>query len=310
MVRGQWVPRQNVSAREMHEMDKYLERLRGEYNLPATLQRPDGACDNIGFKLSEWKPEVPGCHVHEFGAKEACDLLKGTTLVLAGDSFIRHVFVALVMLLTHNFRDGALKKDADPDVRKHCTGMYQINGIKCRALLEQNRTLCDGTVQARYIEIFSMWQGRFLLPEIQKMTSRGERVMLVTGIGIHDDFLTHIIWAIFVQPLVEYVAQTDTENLTHFNLRRWPKLIWANSHAPNLLKSPYVSPRQTFESVLRYNSEMTDHLRPYGVPVLDTFNMTAPLHSVDGTHYGYGANTLKVQFLLNWVQERQQRNEW
>lgn len=66
----------------------------------------------VHAELSDWLPELPACRAREFSAREACELLKGTTVVLAGDSFVRHVFVALVMLLTDNFKDGALKKDA------------------------------------------------------------------------------------------------------------------------------------------------------------------------------------------------------
>ena len=144
-------------------MDRYLARTRGEYRIPRSLQRADGACGNVAYdgvpqlrlmwfrslcdprgptpcchefvctnrtadecrcplcldprtpvhaELSQWRPEVPACRPREFSASEACRLLDGTTLVLAGDSFVRHVFVALVMLLTDDFRAGALKKDA------------------------------------------------------------------------------------------------------------------------------------------------------------------------------------------------------
>ena len=68
----------------------------------------------VHAELSDWRPELPACRAREFSAREACELLKGTTVLMAGDSFVRHMFVALVMLLTDNFRDGALKKDAPP----------------------------------------------------------------------------------------------------------------------------------------------------------------------------------------------------
>jgi hypothetical protein len=67
---------------------------------------------------------------------------------------------------------------------------------------------------------------------------------------------------------------------------------------------------QTSVGVKFFNKKIQRLLEPHGIPILESYNMTEPLHSVDGTHYGYGANMLKVQALLAWVQERQRRGEW
>ncbi|KAL8597832.1 hypothetical protein ACOMHN_061365 [Nucella lapillus] len=367
----------------------------------------------VHAELSDWLPARPECLPREFYANEACELLNGTRLVLAGDSFVRHLFVALVMLLTDDFQDGALRKDANPAIRSVCQGMYQINGVRCREILDENRSLCHGSVHLTYLEVFQVTKGRFLLPYLQTESSRHQNLLLLLGVGIHDDFRDDLIWPGFVRPLAEYLTNssipspaksaenftakasllspakvaenlaakssvlsgktadndaakssvlsartaassdvnvvksltasssakhqfTATKSLTSataqpnqapasnkdvasgrklfhstFSLRKrkWPKMIWVNTHAPGLLKSP-LFPAQSYEGVKYFNSKMADILEPYGIPVLDTFNMTAPLHSVDGTHYGYGANHLKVQFLLNWVKERQDREEW
>ena len=204
--------------------------------------------------------------------------------------------------------------------------MYQINGLRCRDILDQNRTLCEGQVDASYLEVFTASKGRFLLSHLHMLARRGKRVLLLAGLGIHDDFRTQLIWPLFLKPLVDFVTNSSQGLQTKLHqtaqqaemvrnkgasssVARWPKMVWVNTHAPGLLKSP-LFPAQSFEGVRFYNAEMAHLLEPRGIPVLDSFNMTAPLHSVDGTHYGYGANMLKVNFLLNWVAERRDRGEW
>ncbi|XP_070195872.1 uncharacterized protein [Littorina saxatilis] len=335
--------------------------------------REDCACSTcldtrspLHAELSDWLPERAECKPREISSREACELLNGTTLVLAGDSFVRHVFVALVMLLTDDFQDGALKQNAPANIQQICQGMYQINGLRCRGILDQNRTLCGGTVTATYLEIMSAGAGRFLLPHIDNLHTRKQRVLLLAGLGIHNDFRIDLVWPLFIQPLVEYFTNSTSSSLVNMNvsdsegarmaswfdlrkkygvgnavpplilgsnklpssnkppssfsvqpgnkatpssLRPWPKFIWAGTHAPGLLKTP-VLPAQSYQGVKFYNEAMARRLEPLGIPVLDSFNMTAPLHAVDGTHYGYGANHLKVQVLLHWVKERQDRGEW
>lgn len=82
----------------------------------------------------------------------------------------------------------------------------------------------------------------------------------------------------------------------------WPKLIWASPHAPGLLKSPTYDKQQT-EHVVRYNLRVNAIMRSRGIPVLDFFEMTKTVFSLDGTHYGLGVNEVKAQVFLNYILE-------
>ena len=200
-----------------------------------------------------------------------------------------------------------------------------------------------------------MSRGGFLLPRLQKLASQNRRLLVLVGVGIHDDFRADLIWPFFLQPVVAFFTNTaplsfnatsdllnvgslfswnssasmstgnfserpaeqgsvDSSDKTEAVVNNssdwtWPKMVWLSTHAPGLLKSPRFL-AQSYDGVRHYNNVVASLLKPYGIPVLDSFNMTAPLHSVDGTHYGYGANALKVHFLLHWVKERQDRGEW
>ena len=160
---GHWISRNGVTNEMVWYMDHHLVNLRQEYNIPNSLQRPDGLCGNLNYdfvpqyhhmmfraicdpngyapccydykcaarsvfdcnctncidsrqlvhaELNRWIPDVAECNMREYNSTEACDLLSGTSVVLAGDSFIRHVFVAMIMLLTGNFQNGALDYNA------------------------------------------------------------------------------------------------------------------------------------------------------------------------------------------------------
>lgn len=198
---------------------------------------------------------------------------------------------------------------ASAGVVQQCLGMYQINGRPCREILDENRTLCSGTLHILYTQVFPAQSGKFVLPLLQKMVSQKRRVLLLAGIGIHNDFNVDVVWKVFAQPLAEYVSKRAERNATQIPRSLWPKLVWANPHAPGLLKTPIV-PSQSYESVQNFIKEMTSRLQLYNIPIFDTFNMTAPIHSTDGTHYGYGANMAKVHILINWIKERHDRSDW
>ena len=64
-------------------------------------------------EYSTWIPSHPGCTYHQHTAQEACDILKGMRIAFVGDSLVRHVYTALLLVITGNMKDGAMKGDVD-----------------------------------------------------------------------------------------------------------------------------------------------------------------------------------------------------
>ncbi|KAL8580337.1 hypothetical protein ACOMHN_039548 [Nucella lapillus] len=65
------------------------------------------------------------------------------------------------------------------------------------------------------------------------------------------------------------------------------------------------------ERILRYNVDVEEWLRPWGVPVFDTFNLTdGSVLSLDGSHYGMGVNRAKANGLLHYFLELQNKGIW
>ncbi|GFS11179.1 hypothetical protein ElyMa_006665000 [Elysia marginata] len=62
-------------------------------------------------EFSTWQPEDESCTQTTFTAKEACRLLEGASIHVAGDSFVREMYIALAILLAGDDVAGALRKD-------------------------------------------------------------------------------------------------------------------------------------------------------------------------------------------------------
>ncbi|XP_067676406.1 uncharacterized protein [Haliotis asinina] len=87
----------------------------------------------------------------------------------------------------------------------------------------------------------------------------------------------------------------------------WPKLMWVHLHAPGSRKR---STTQNEPHVLAFNERMANHLRPHGIPTMPTYNMTIGVRSFDGTHYAKGINVLKAKIFLNYLKELQTKGIW
>ena len=80
-------------------------------------------------------------------------------------------------------------------------------------------------------------------------------------------------------------------------------MVWAGTHAPGLLKSPRI-PSQSTDSIAEFNAKTKAIFSAEGIPVFDTFQLTAHTMSYDGVHFGQGVNNMKAQILLNHILEQ------
>ncbi len=124
--------------------------------------------------------------------------------------------------------------------------------------------------------------------------------MLILGLGIHENYNSGKTTRTFLAPLLKFMLQTQ---------QIWPRVLWTGPHAPGLLKTPRI-PQQNYQHVLKYNQVVNQYLDSWGIPVFDTFNLTNGVMSFDGAHYGLGLNNVKVQILLNYIQELAENGIW
>ncbi|XP_046555275.1 uncharacterized protein LOC124264569 [Haliotis rubra] len=346
MSKGHWKQRV-MTKQEVFTQEKFLNHSRKQLNIISPISRPDGLCGNftlpynrqaralcyptsktpccfnnrcvalpeekcrckncydvrqrVHAEYATWIPADKRCSFHVFTGKEACQLLANSTLFLFGDSHFRHFYTAMLMLLRNDPIGGGLKdKDRNSNVTlKNCPGPYQFGSKECRPTLElKAKPLCNGSFNLKYISHTKASQGPDLYNKIKAPGRRKKTLAMISLAAREGNNVTKFME--YLKPALNFVKNTSF---------KYPKLMWANGHAPGLLKSP-VYERQGLQYMKKANDNMHKLLRPLGIPVFDTFNMTSTTISFDGTHYGYGATTAKVQLLLNYLKELQGKHQW
>ncbi|CAG5114980.1 unnamed protein product, partial [Candidula unifasciata] len=238
---------------------------------------------SIHAEYAQWKPEDDRCMVKNFTSIEACSLLNETTLHFVGDSFIRHVFAAMVVLLTNN-PEGALKNTTP-----------RSNHLNTAANISRNASeLCISQEKKNYTDVGQSTN----MPDPVSSDFPKSHILKAENLDISNS------------SRVRRKADTGNSSLaitsqtsprTTVDKKPWPRLLWIGAHAPGLLKSSKFS-EQTAAGVQSFNKNVYKVLNDFRVPYLDTFEMTKGIVSFDGTHYGYGINMLKANMLLTYIQ--------
>ena len=62
---------------------------------------------------------------------------------------------------------------------------------------------------------------------------------------------------------------------------KWPYILWLSTHATGRLNDlNYITPSYD-DRIACINEDMKDYLSDFGIPVIDTFNMTRGVRSID-----------------------------
>ncbi|XP_046357031.2 uncharacterized protein LOC124135644 [Haliotis rufescens] len=345
LLKGHWKTRP-LTKKEDDDIMKFLSNANARFRLPKNYQRIDGLCGNVthtgseaaGFikalcdpkgttpccfnnkcamksveecvcpdcydmrnqkhaEYSTWTPSDPRHGYKEHSPHEACSILSGSTILFVGDSLVRHVYTAMVLLVTGNMKDGAMNDNVPQDIRNLCSGMDMFTEKVCRLHLKYTLQACNGTVKLEMQYLFSADHGQQLKQRVINLNSKS---LLLVGIGIHNNYDHTLVQTKFLLPTLNYKRS---------NKRYWPKVLWATSHAPGMMKSPKLL-AQSYESVKRYNGNIDPFLKSWEIPVFDTFNMTDGMTSFDGEHYGLGMNVAKANVLLSYLNELKNKGLW
>ncbi|XP_046562595.1 uncharacterized protein LOC124271486 [Haliotis rubra] len=141
----------------------------------------------IHAEYSKWIPRDSRCQVEIFTPKAACDLLQGGTYHFYGDSLVRMVFLALIIILKGDNQYGGLRPDAPEDVKKKCSGMYVFPTRNCRRFLDYTPTLCNGTVTV----LFRHYPQSLDIPKMKKDVEQivgKPKSIIFFGAGVWQQF--------------------------------------------------------------------------------------------------------------------------
>lgn len=245
----------------------------------------------------------------------ACKLFadRGITEVYTyGDSFIRHIYAAMLLLLTDNYETGCLSK---PEVK--CLGKQQFNEKRCNTeLLKINASLCNGHLD---------W------PRDAKLPNRLSSIDPPIGTFKNNNGAKGkvLLWSQGNHPLhvgreknIRIGVNNASEQIEYMQkyvcpVKKWgyEKVFWLSTHARILYHHDDERP----EVIRKYNEDMRTFFESDGcgeVSYIDVYNMTASLvmkqgsmvmynalryagMSFDGTHWGREVNVLKAQIIIN-----------
>ncbi|GAA6057221.1 hypothetical protein JCM3770_003268 [Rhodotorula araucariae] len=291
--------------------------------------RPDGACTHLNFskvtvvELSpiEWSFDLPKATVPDGGegveqerracevprvysADEACELLGAFGgLYLTGDSFGRHIYSALLMILRGRI-DGAV---TDFDTTDNCRGEHMFDdGKLCRKRVvldtHAGHEVCGGDAQTYYraigvpdittYNVYQAWHSR------QPKRAQLYSPIFVTAIGPHFDYefshLEHKWWP------------TAADRLS----RQYPVPLnlFAGPHKPGDNFRAEFFEQQGPHKVRAFKEQVEIAMRAHsptseaelgGWRYIDYYAMSEGAVSYDGAHYSMQVNLEKAHLLLN-----------
>ncbi|XP_046545872.1 uncharacterized protein LOC124255968 [Haliotis rubra] len=262
----------------------------------------DGCYDlrpQIQAEYSTWIPHDGRCKIETLTSVTACQLLRGGTYHFYGDSLVRQMFLAFIIILKGDKLHGGLRPDAPQDVKRMCAGMYVFPARACRKYIDITPTLCNGTVKAVFRAYPRASSITAMVKDVKHLLDK-RRSIILYGCGL---------WKFFNTQTTEKYAMAVINTVNHAKNRTWPKLVWSGFHQFGIWRRPFVKGVDN-EHAEKFNRHMAMVAERYNVPVFDTFNMTRGVHSVDGTHYGAGVNFLKAHIYINYIKELKTQGKW
>ena len=210
----------------------------------------------------------------------------------------------MFLLLSGNLYSGAMPVKASKAERDLCYADHQIAIKKCNLEivahaieeLEPN-SICNGKVDFNLdlVENYKKYLQDKDMKQIRSYLGR-ENSFVVLAVGLHYRLDIDKVISVYVKKVLDVIELEGNG---------WPKVIWMGLHAvPDFL---LMHPLFDNQGISRFNSQMHEYLKERNVAVIDTFNISKDLFSYDGLHYGIGLNFLKVQILLNFLEERYER---
>ena len=230
----------------------------------------------------------------------ACRALNAKRILFCGDSYVRHAYEGLALLLSGDYETGVIKNDPA------CAGEAQFEEKDCRHKVPMHFDICGVRIELRY----DAWC------EVNANDHMYD--WIVWGFGnhpVHGDYATrHGVYD--VQAVVsEKLDRLCADSIPAFA----EKIIVLNNHCR--LDNAHMQkdcPDSTNERVQYFNDEIELYMRHRCniTHFIDTFAMTSELIRIepapgklthDGVHWGRIVNVVKAWMLVHMMMAGGQR---
>lgn len=210
----------------------------------------------------------------------------------------------MFLLLSGNLYSGAMPAKATQAERELCYADHQIAIKKCNLEIVAHKieelepnSICGGNINFHIdlVENYKKYLQDADMHQIRSYLGRKDSYV-VLAVGLHYRLDFDKVIEVYVKKVLDVIE---------YEGNGWPKVVWMGIHAvPDFL---LMNPLFDNPGISGFNTKMHKYLKSRNIDVIDTFDMSKDLFSYDGLHYGVGMNFLKVQILLNYLEEKYER---
>ena len=211
-----------------------------------------------------------------------------------GDSQAMHFFIAVVLLITKNYKHGGIKLQYlnDQNITTKCHNEYLLFRRECRHYIisstDQLKSICGRRREPFEIEFLADYQS-FLTGIVSEKLKKlyhleDTYVILSSASHFNSDFNSFLNY--YLKPVAHERKKSNSY---------WPKLLIETM--PAVYSPTATKKRDEFNQVIRRYARSND------IHVFENFQLTSNLESFNGRTFGLNYNTLKVRLLLNYFHD-------
>ena len=220
-----------------------------------------------------------------------CATLRGKSVLVIGDSYARHIFVALSLWLSGDYQTGALQTAHDPQ----CEGGGQFSEKVCRTQLARQATICGVVLKYEWVGLTAS----NLAEHDLIIWSTGNHALGECRRGVSDS-------REYAKHLGSACAALDREEVAR-------KVVWVGTHArlKNYVEDESMAHLLDYHRTMRAAIQrvcgvnMTASAWDASLQIVQLHPADARVMSFDGAHWGMEINLIKIHDVLE-VYKRQQ----
>ena len=252
-----------------------------------------------------WQSDQTSTLIIPWNNTTGCDIILSrgiNRLMFFGDSYMRHIYIAMLLTLSNNYRNAGLSRP-----NENCEYSKQFDEKECRSMLKLSSTVCNSKLRLMYS--FDIPGSNICNPSQLSFLSVGNHPVdynYNTRHGVNN--------ATIYATKFKHTELCRTLVTKHnFNISMQCPFFWVSTHAR--FKG---SNDERMEQIKAYNEDMraffSDPSHCGSVKYIDVYNMTASLLSNmyedakllthDGAHWSIEVNLIKAQILLNNIQSQ------
>ena len=265
--------------------------------------------------LKTWQSDYPNStQIIPWNNTAGCDIIlsRGINRVMFfGDSYMRHIYIAMLLTLSNNYRNAALSRPIE-----NCEYSKQFDEKECRSILKLSSTVCNSKLRLQYSS--DIPNSNICVPSQLSFWSVGNHPVDynyntrhgVNNATAYSNKFKHIE---LCKTLVRKHTTTTNSNVQPTDIHSQCLLFWVSTHAR--FKGANDERKEVIKA---YNEGMraffADPAHCGSVRYIDVFNMTASLLrdmyedakllTHDGAHWSIEVNVIKAQILLDSIQSQ------